>query len=105
MQERELIGIDDEGKSLRLIWGDVVGWSLQRENGAHQWADIASYLEPLPVRALPFAQWLLQRSRLHWDIIEEAVETLRSAHPERFNDPILGDSENITAIHSTKADS
>jgi hypothetical protein len=104
MRELELIGIDDDGKSLRLTWDDAPGWLLQGEIVPDHWADIASYSEQLPVRALPFAQWLLQRSRLHWDIIEEAVEALRSAHPERFNDPFLGDSEDVTAVHSTQRD-
>jgi len=41
---------------------------------------------------------------LHWDIIEDAVEALRDAYPERFNDPFLGESEDVTAIHRTRYD-
>ena len=104
MRELELIGIDDDGKSLRLTWDDAPGWLLQREIVPDKWTDIASYSEQPPVRVLPFAQWLLERSQLHWDIIEEAVEALRNTHPERFNDPYLGDSENVAAIHWTQRD-
>lgn len=57
--------------------------------------------ETPPARALPFAQWLLRTTRLHWDIVEDAVEALRDAHPERFNDPYLGDAEDVIALHHT----
>jgi hypothetical protein len=99
MQELELIGIDDDGTSVRLAWDDAPGWLLQREIAPDQWADIARYSEQSPVQAFPFAQWLLRESRLHWDIVEETVEALRDAHPERFNDPFSGTSEDVTAIH------
>jgi hypothetical protein len=103
-QETELIGIDDLGRSLRLVWSDDPGWVLEREIAPDSWADVANYPEQPPVRALPLAQWLLRESRLHWDIIEEAVESLRDAHPERFNDPLSGASEDVTAIHRTPLD-
>jgi hypothetical protein len=102
--ELELIGIDKYGRSLRLQWSDVPGWVLERESASDQWTGIATYMEQPPVRALPFAQWLLQESRLHWDIIEEAVEALRDTHPDRFNDPLLGPSEDVAAIHQTQLD-
>jgi hypothetical protein len=97
--ELQLIGIDDDGRSLWLMWSDVPGWMLAREVAPGQWAGIATYSERPPVRALPLAQWLLRESRFHWDIIEEAVEALRDSHPERFNDPSSGESEDVTAIH------
>jgi hypothetical protein len=97
--ELELIGIDDDGLSLRLVWRDAPGWVLEREHAPDQWGEIATYMASPPMEALPFAFWLRRETRLHWEIIEEAVEALRASHPERFGDPSSGESEDVTAIH------
>jgi hypothetical protein len=95
----ELIGIDDAGTSFRLGWGDGPGWTVQRESSPGRWTDVGVYGEEPPVRALPFARWLLALTNLHHDIIEDFVESLRGSQPRRFNDPYLGASENVADIH------
>ena len=59
------------------------------------WANTAR----APVRALPFARWLVALTSLHYDIIEDFVESLREGQPDRFNDPFSGSSENLPDIH------
>ena len=96
----ELIGIDDTGRSFRLAWGDAPGWTVQQESSPGQWSDVGAYNEEPPVRALPFARWVLALTHLHHDIIEDFVESLREGQPGRFNDPVSGESENVPGIHS-----
>ena len=96
----ELIGIDDAGASIRLAWADAPGWTVQRESPNGQWTDVGAYGEEPPVRALPFARWLLALTKLHHDIIEDFVKSLRESQPGRFNDPFSGESENVAGIHS-----
>ncbi len=100
MDSYELIGIDDAGTSFRLAWGDAPGWTVQRADTHGQWTDVETYSEERPVRALPFARWLLALTKLHHDIIEDFVESLRESQPGRFNDPFSGESENEPGIHT-----
>ena len=51
---------------------------------------MGEYGEEPPVRALPFARWLVALTSLHYDIIEDFVESLREGQPDRFNDPFSG---------------
>jgi hypothetical protein len=96
----ELVGQDDQGQSLRLVWSDGPGWTVQRESPAGRWTDLAVYSVDPPVQALPFARWLLGVTHLHHDIIEDFVESVRDHNPGRFNDTDSGEAENITAIHT-----
>ena len=60
LRELALIGVDDDGQALRLLWSDAPGWLLQKETAPERWVDVASYSQTPPVKALPFAQWLPQ---------------------------------------------
>jgi hypothetical protein len=96
----ELVGVDDQGRELRLAWSDRSGWTVQRESSPGQWIDLGVYSAEPPIQALPFARWLLGVTDLHHDIIEDFVKSIRDAYPGRFNQPDSGEAENVTAIHA-----
>lgn len=101
----ELVGEDDQGRDLRLAWGDGPGWTVQRESPPGRWTDLGIYSVEPPVQALPFARWLLEITHLHHDIVEDFVESIRGDSPGRFNEPDSSESENVAAIHSVRPDS
>ena len=99
--DSELVGADNQGRDLRLVWSDRPGWTVQRESSSGRWTDIGVYSVEPPVQALPFARWLLEVTQLHHDIVEDFVLSVRETNPARFNDPDSGESENVTAIHTS----
>lgn len=82
--EEELIGGDPLH---RLQWGDAAGWTVQKDVGSGDWADVGTYSETPPLAARPFTRWLASQTGLTFDLAEDAVKWLRDQAPSRFIDP------------------
>jgi hypothetical protein len=84
--DQELIGGDPPH---RLCWGDVPGWTVQREVAPGQWSDVAAYDAEPPLAPRQFAKWLASQTGLTFDLAWDAVEWLREHSPSRFSDPYV----------------
>lgn len=80
--DNELISPD-----YRLLWSNEPGWQLERrDDEGSPWHALATFGGGVPASAGDFARWLLEKTQLHPDIVEDSVLWLRDSQPQRFLD-------------------
>lgn len=84
----------------QLVWSDAAGWQLERRaDEGSPWHTFATFEGGVPASAGQFANWLLTRTQLQPDIVEDSVSWLRDCQPQRFSNKFDDDGPQSVHYH------